>query len=598
MSFNTYSGNLLLPSGKSPSVFRPARGIVDPGEKGFAVLRYEFGKDNILEYKDLVHTIYTFAQKNKNRISNFTKQLHGLSYADIRNVYVTIIHSDTSKEFQKAYVFLNCVGMKQEGDVAIKCAQNIDKNLPQNLNNDPKPYDKAVSVKYATRVKLNPGGDGKIFINDGNKREIDGHDIRTFSEGHWQYSYNIKVPVLFLDTTCYLTDMCSIINGFSSCWFGPNTTTGFFLAKRTGIESRDSISRTVIMASEHYGISRKDNYEFKVGLSKVEQAQLGDTFNQDNNDLAKEDNWIPYYHVKHGARYKNSFFFGQKFINKYSDTNFLADTNKTFPSDFLEAGKDTNNPPSADRVPPTGYEVFRRETHNAKNAISFLIDLAAPGSQTSYCFIPHEKYQCHKNQTTNGPLNVKVCTLAASNETEDFGCMDYYKTKMNEDQRRTIIENLCLSNPGLVECDCENRYSNPSYQLARKVGVAAPDACWYAACKVAGSGIWTPPTEKNCGTVCVNIINFSNITNTTILGEIKQNISCGDEELPNTNTQPVVDTSTPGEIFVGAGSTISNKVDPTTFYLGAGMFVLFNVTIIVILAILYKRITQSYYPQQ
>lgn len=605
MVFTKYPDHLLLPNGKMPSAVRPARGIVDPGV-GFAVLRYYFGKNNILNYKDLVTDIYAALKDNRNHwISTYTKKLHGLSYAPFRNVYVTVITSETG-DFKEAYVFLNCTRMIFDGETSIRCAQRVDERVLQNLNNDQK-TDKAVSLSFATRVGKT---DDNFTMGRDFKLEIDGNHMRTFSsQSTWADAYNRAKTVLFLDCLCYMRDICG-----GNCWFGDNMTDNFFQSVNFKT-SPEAVGRTARVGTFRPG-AKKDNYNYEIGLTRGSNSErqkgeksIQDNFAQDNDEEAMKTFTIPYYRIMEGARYKNSFFMGDKQVNKYSDTSFVP-TEATFTSDtsFIEAGKDDRNPPRADRVPPIQNKIFvNTAKYNAKNALTFMVDLDAPGPESSYCFLP-AGYNC------NNPSDVKVCSLAVSRESEASACFDYYQNKLSDAQKDTMIQNLCLGNEGLAECDCENRYSNPAYQIAKSVGIAAPDACWYGACKGSSisGGIWVSPSVQlkthrdpltneivrdSCGTICVNVVNFQNITNTVIQGEIKQNITgCGVDEIKfgSNNTTgaqtPKPDANAPTEIVINVGSSAPQASnDYSIYYLISATLILLMIIAIVYLAIVYKK---------
>lgn len=227
-------------------------------------------------------------------------------------------------------------------------------------------------------------------------------------------------------------------------------------------------------------------------------------------------------------------------------------------------------------------------TGEADNGFSGYVD--DRGVEWTYCTIPTINDHCLKNAITL--VKPKECTGLTQDGGVGIDCMDWYDLHVEDNEKETLVNNICTWYPWLSECTCLNRHLDPKYLMMEKVvPVGISDGCWWAACKKEGNDRLVGPVmsdkRHDCKVeFCGNLIQGIGGGSYTI-EDIEQNTNCSVNTSGggggSSNDDVVVDDSGTGVPVVGGGAGgDSSSMKNTVFIVVGAVFLLIIVVAIIV----------------
>lgn len=133
-------------------------------------------------------------------------------------------------------------------------------------------------------------------------------------------------------------------------------------------------------------------------------------------------------------------------------------------------------------------------TGEADNVLSGMSD--DRGTQWTMCTVPTFNNYCIKNAITL--TKAKECTGLTQDGGFGIDCKNWYDNSLNDDERETLVNNICNWYPWLSECMCLNRREDEKYmKMLDLLPTGLSDGCWYQPCKKEGNDRLVGPVMRD-----------------------------------------------------------------------------------------------------
>lgn len=131
------------------------------------------------------------------------------------------------------------------------------------------------------------------------------------------------------------------------------------------------------------------------------------------------------------------------------------------------------------------------------------------------------------------------CSYLSSSSEAGIQLRNWYINSLTAADRDEIAVNICTKYPGLPECACLQRSSDPIYKAIKPVTGTIDDCCWWIPC--ANPAKFFIPTKEQCVSgkkcpkvICQNVVEAIDKGKVTIKGGVKNYVNCtGDPSKPN-----------------------------------------------------------------